>query len=443
MNIQEITSRLKLTLSPMQQAVASAFLMDRRDLIVLSPTGSGKTLAYQLPLTQVIRQDIDEVQALILVPGRELAIQSYEVFQSLHTGLRSYACHGGRSAMDEHREIRKIRPQVVFSTPGRLLDHLNKQNIGSKAVTTFIIDEFDKCLQLGFQNEMTGIVSSLPENIRKVFLSATAPVEEESELFNISSFHLLDYRQTADRQSDRLQIFVVKSKDKDKLQALDALLRDLNTHCSIVFLNYRDSVERTASFLREKLFAVSAYHGSLDQKAREETLYTFANHSSNILVSTDLGSRGLDIQGVENIIHYHLPETEDAYIHRIGRTARWNESGRVFFLLGPDEQLPSYIQAAEEYHPSPTSANPPLPLMATLYIGKGKKDKISNGDILGFLCKTGKLNSKDIGRIDVYDHYSLAAVSHEAAPKTIANVKGQKIKGVKTIVDFHHGQYSV
>lgn len=438
MNIQEITTRLQLTLSPMQQATTAAFLENQRNLIVLSPTGSGKTLAYQLPLTQTIKPKLSAVQAIVLVPGRELAIQSYEVFQSLHTGIKAYACHGGRSAMEEHREIRKICPQVIFATPGRLLDHLNKQNIGNQSVRTLIIDEFDKCLQLGFQKEMNDIIQLLPDNIRKVFLSATEPEADDSVRFNTGDFRLLDFRQTVDQPSDRLQTFVVRSQNKDKLEALDTLLRDLNTHCSIVFLNYRDSVERTADFLSSRHYSVAAYHGSLDQKAREETLYMFANHSTNILVSTDLGSRGLDIQGVDNIIHYHLPETEDAYTHRIGRTARWNKSGRVFFLLGPDEQLPPYIQSAEEYHPTPTSVNPPLPLMETLYIGKGKKDKLSKGDILGFLCKIGKLSAKEIGRIDVYDYYSLVAVSREKAAMAIDNVAGKKIKGIKTIVTKKH-----
>lgn len=437
MNIQDIISRLKLTLSPMQEATASAFLHDKSDLMVLSPTGSGKTLAYQLPLTQTISSESSDVQAIVLVPGRELAIQSLEVFQSLRTGLRAYACHGGRPAMEEHQEMRKASPQIVFATPGRLLDHLNKQNFDCSKVDLLVIDEFDKCLQLGFQKEMTAIADLLPHPVRRFFLSATEPEADVNSLFDISGFQRLDFRRSEEGPSDRLQVFYVKSQSKDKLEALNTLLLDLNTHCSIVFLNYRDSVERTADFLMSKQFSVSTYHGGLDQREREETLYTFANHSSNILVSTDLGSRGIDIQDVENIVHYHIPETEDAYTHRVGRTARWNKTGRVFFLLNDNEQLPSYVKNATEYHPIPTVTRPPLPLMTTLYIGKGKKDKLSKGDVLGFLCKIGKLSSKDIGRIDIYDHYSLAAVKRNVAAQTIANVAGKKIKGIKTVVDIH------
>ena len=155
-----------------------------------------------------------------------------------------------------------------------------------------------------------------------------------------------------------------------------------------------------------------------------------------MLVSTDLASRGLDIPDIQNIVHYHLPESEEGYIHRVGRTARWDAKGRTFFILNSEEHIPDYVQGdAEEYQPSPTSLHPSSPRMATLYIGKGKKDKLSKGDIVGFLCKTGGLRSDDIGRIDVKDRYAYVAVSREKLRQVLRQTQGEKIKGLKTIIE--------
>lgn len=223
---------------------------------------------------------------------------------------------------------------------------------------------------------------------------------------------------------------------KDKLESLSQLLRSLGDASSIVFLNYRDSVERTNNYLVEQGFSTAYFHGGMEQKEREAALYRFSNGSANILVSTDLASRGLDIPDIDNIIHYHLPESEDGYIHRVGRTARWEAKGRAFFLLGPEEHIPDYVDAEVEGYEIPTELpEPAKPRMATIYIGKGKKDKISKGDILGFLCKKGGLKSAEIGKIDVNDRYAYAAVSRQKLRSVLNQVKGEKIKGIKTIVE--------
>lgn len=336
--------------------------------------------------------------------------------------------------MDEHRELRKVKPQVIFATPGRMNDHIDKENISTDAIRYVVIDEFDKCLEMGFRNEMTKLLESLPGHARRIFLSATDFDED------ISGFHCLDFRPKADHaQDERLTVYTVSSPDKDKLQTLSNLLLSFQGSSTIVFLNYRESVVRTADYLKEQGFTVSAYHGGLDQKQREEAIYKFANGSANILVSTDLGSRGLDMPIVENVVHYHLPETEDAYIHRVGRSTRWESKGRTFFILGPEEKLPEYIgQDVEQYDIPSELPAPSNPKMATLYIGKGKKNKISKGDIVGFLCKKGGMKSNEIGRIDVYEYYSLVAIKYERLNAVLKKVKGEKIKGQKTIIEEHN-----
>lgn len=216
------------------------------------------------------------------------------------------------------------------------------------------------------------------------------------------------------------------------------MLHDFGEEQSIVFLNYRDGVERTAKYLADEGFAVCAFHGGLDQRQREEAIYRFANKSVNVLVATDLAARGLDIPDVDNIIHYNLPVGEEEYIHRIGRTGRWDATGNSFIILGPEEHMPEYVkEQTNEYDPPKSTWDVPRPRMATLYIGKGKKDKLSKGDILGFLCKTCGLKGEDIGRIDVYERFAYVAVNRWLANGVMKTAeKGAKIKGVRTVLQL-------
>lgn len=442
MTIEDITARLGITPTAMQEATIDALLHSNDDIVLLSPTGTGKTLAYLLPLTQMIDTASGDVQAVVITPGRELAMQSRDVLQSLKAGVRGMACYGGRPAMDEHRQMRQLRPHVIFGTPGRLNDHIDKGNFAVDHVRLIVIDEFDKCLDMGFRNEMSWLVRKLPRRARAFFLSATdSTFDEFTRRFRRLDFRPADGDGTKDGerqpQAERVAIFSVKSPSKDKLETLGALLCNLQGS-SVVFVNYRDSVERTADYLRSKGFVVAAYHGGLEQKEREAVLYRFVNGSANVMVSTDLGSRGLDIPDIRNIIHYHLPESEDSYIHRVGRTARWDKSGQSFFILSPEETVPEYVSAeaqVTEYDLPEETPPPPQPLYTTIYIGKGKKDKISRGDIVGFFCKTGGLDKADIGRIDVRDHYAYAAVRRDKAPTLLRHAQGQKIKGIKTVFE--------
>lgn len=432
----KIIDKLGITLNDMQNDTVHAILHSNKDVVVLSPTGSGKTLAYLLPVVELLDTTLDAVQAVVVLPGRELALQSATVLAGMGSGLRAMACYGGRPAMDEHRTMRQVRPQVVFGTPGRLNDHLDKGNIKASQVRFVVIDEFDKCLEMGFHDEMAALMGKLPADARRVLLSAT-DADSIPHFVNLGRSTRVDYLSDDEQIPDRISIFSVHSPEKDKLATLSSLLLEQGDHSSIVFLNHRDAVERTGDYLRRLGFATSIFHGGLDQKMREHALYKFSNGSANILVSTDLASRGLDIPDVDNIIHYHLPETEEAYIHRVGRTARWQAEGRSFFVLGPEEHLPDYLHTATADHsPQPAAgAVPARPRMATVYIGKGKKDKISKGDILGFLCKKGGLENGEIGRIDVKDRYAYAAVAYPRLQELLDRVQGEKIKGVKTVVE--------
>ena len=422
-------------LNAMQQEALDMICSSDDDIVVLSPTGTGKTLAYLLPLTKLVDATSDELQVIVVVPGRELALQSANVLKGLSAGIRSLACYGGRPAMDEHRLLRQVSPQVVFGTPGRLNDHLDKGNISPAHVGILVIDEFDKCLEMGFSDEMSRLIAKLPNVRRRILLSAT-DAEEITSFVGHGNIRRVDYLANSEEVSGRIALHRVDSPVKDKLETLRSLLLSVGNGSTIAFLNYRESVERTAAYLSEQGFSVSAFHGGLDQRGRETALYRFANGSACVLVSTDLGSRGLDIPDVENIIHYHMPETQEAYLHRVGRTARWDKDGNAFFILAPGETVPEYVEGdIVSYVPYP-KGTPARPRMTTLYIGKGKKDKISKGDLVGFLCKKGGLEKDDIGRIDVRDYYCYVAVTRSKAAEMLKKVRGEKIKGLRTLIEI-------
>ena len=438
MDIEKTLQKLRIEqLNTMQEETAEAILHSDKDVVVLAPTGSGKTLAYLLPIASRLNASRDEVQAVVIVPGRELALQSHEVFKSMGSGMRSACLYGGRATMDEHRMIMRTKPQIVFATPGRLNDHLDKLNINADTVKWLVIDEFDKCLRMGFRAEMQKAIENLPNVERRILLSAT-DAEEIPSFVRMGRTTRIDHTDDTEQTPDRIGLYTVKCPERDKLHTLDMLLRSFGNASTIVFMNYRDGVERVSQFLGNEGYVVSDFHGGKDQAQREEAIYRFSNGSANILVGTDLAARGLDIPGVENIVHYNLPVGEDEYVHRVGRTGRWDATGRAFMLIGPDEQLPEYVKEPTQEYELPSNASTmkvPQPRMATLYVGKGRKDKISKGDILGYLCKTCGVEGSDIGRIDVYERYAYVAVTRRTADRIVKQTKGAKIKGVRTLIE--------
>ncbi len=408
----------------------------RNSVVLLSPTGTGKTIAYLLPVLEQMDGTKETLQTVVIVPSRELAVQTVEVIKGICPQARPVALYGGRPAMDEHRTLRGQQPLIVVATPGRMLDHLQKGNISADGVETVVIDEFDKSLELGFQPQMEAVMGFMDNVRRRILLSATES-PQIPRFVNSECSRRLSYLGQGGNLPDGISLHRVRSAEKDKLGTLSALLRSLGEGKSLVFVNYRQSVERVHDFLRKEGFHAGMYHGGMEQKDRERALYRFVGGACNILVSTDLASRGLDIPDVNNIIHYHLPLDEEAYIHRNGRTARWDMAGDAYIITGPDETLPAYCEddAADFAVPSDLPLPAP-PHWALVYIGKGKKDKISKGDVAGFLSKAGGLERGQVGRIDVLPGWSYASVDRKSVKTLLAKVRGQKIKGIKTIFDL-------
>ncbi len=423
-------------LTPMQTAMGEAGRA-RGAVALLSPTGSGKTLAYLLPLAAAVDSAADTLQAVVITPTRELAAQSEETLRRMKTPLRSVTLHGGRPAMDEHRRLREVKPQVVFATPGRLNDHLAKGNISGAGVRTLVMDEFDKCLELGFQAEMEQAVAQFPRTERQWLLSATDAEEIPAFMHRLAPrFERLDFLSGAASPRERTTVYSVSSPKKDKLGTLGALLTHIKGEAAIVFVSYRESAERVGKWLCGEGFTAEIYHGGMEQERRERALYKFRCGAANVLVCTDLAARGLDIPEVRAVIHYHLPAKEEDYTHRNGRTARWDADGAVYLIVGPEETLPAFADDAETLAlPQDARLRPTPPRYASVYIGRGKRDKLSKGDVLGFLCKKGGLRSEDLGRIDVHPHCAYASVLRQKLAPALRAVAGEKIKGMKTIVE--------
>lgn len=421
-------------LNPMQEEMLDG-VRKHDSLVLLSPTGSGKTLGYMLPVVESM-QPASVPTVLVLVPSRELAIQTQGVATRLCRDTKAYACYGGRPAMDEHRAMRSLSPQMVIGTPGRVLDHLQKCNFDSSQIDTLVIDEFDKSLELGFRQQMADILALLPSVRKRILLSATDSPEIPS-FVGAGRVHRMDYLADTDADyADRISQYLLRSPEKDKLETLGRLLCSLGSTPSIVFLNYREAVDRVYQFLHKAGFCVSAFHGAMEQKDRERALFRFQSGCANVLVSTDLAARGLDIADVQNIIHYHLPMNSEAYIHRNGRTARWDRQGASYLILGPEEtqdKLDCLTDMVEMEVPS--TYNVPSSRWETLYIGRGKKDKVNKVDIVGFLSKTGGLSREQLGMVTVFPQWSFAAVERTCVPSLMARIKGQKIKGQKTIIE--------
>ena len=437
---EQILSKLGFTLTPMQEAAIDA-VNSRRNVVLLSPTGSGKTLAYLLPVCSSLNAEAQHLQAVVVVPSRELAQQCDEVFRSLKTPLRSVCLHGGRPTMNEHRTLKEVKPHIVFATPGRLLDHLNKENILGGTVKVLVVDEFDKCLELGFLEEMENVVRRLPR-VQQCVLTSATDAEEIPAFIGVfekvqgSVATRLDFLENSEELHRRQKFHIVPSPRKDKLETLARLLSVQQDGLAMVFVLHRESADRVGKYLQEKGFCAEVYHGGMEQERRERALSKFRSGCSNILVATDLAARGLDIPEVRSVIHYHPSVDADAFVHRSGRTARWDAGGNIFLITSEGEVLPEYAPAdADVVDVEENAIMPVLPRWSAVYVGRGKKDKLSRMDIVGFFCKKGGLRSDEIGRIELGAHYACVAVSRTKLRSVLKAVAREKIKGMKTLIE--------
>ncbi len=416
-------------LNPMQERVLE-HARTENDLLVLSPTGSGKTLAFLLSCLEHTDPENRHLQNLVVCPTRELALQIEESFRKLKTGLKVTSCYGGHSISTEAKSLSEI-PAVLIGTPGRIIDHIHRGNIFLSTVSNFVIDEFDKCLEFGFREELETIHDRC-SNLKLSLLTSATDLRQLPAFMEGNNFLKLDFRsEEALPEFEYFRIEGTESKETLLIRTLDAFSEERN----IVFCNLREEANTLSELFKAEGIVHSLYHGGLEQEERERALLKFRNGSSRILLCTDIGARGLDIPEVRNIIHLALPDQEASWVHRNGRTARMSAEGSVF-LFPKDLSRCEYIdkKGFKPFHPP--KAERKQPELVTLYISAGRKNKISKGDIAGFLIKTGGLSKEDVGLIEVRDFQSFVAVPRKKIRELRARIDGEKLKGKKQKIEI-------
>lgn len=425
-NQQEILEKLNIAaLNPMQKE-AITVIVKSVNTVLLSPTGTGKTLAFLLPLIQGLDMNISGVQALILVPSRELAIQIEQVARSMGSGFKVNAVYGGRPMSKDKLEL-KHNPAILIGTPGRILDHFDADRFSKNSIKTLILDEFDKSLETGFEVEMNAIIAELTHLDKRILTSATQGVNIP-DFVGLETPKVINY--LSDKKTDRLHIKTVLSPSADKLETLLDLVLYIGNEPGILFCNFKDSVEKVSSYLYKHSINHACFSGGMEQKDRERSLIKFRNGTCQILVATDLAARGIDIPEMKFIIHYELPRAVEEFTHRNGRTARVNEKGIAYILQGNKERLPDFI--AKEEPLSITKKNAyKVPYWETLFISGGRKDKISKSDIAGLFLKQGGIDKNQLGLIELKQDCAFVAVPLKLTEVLVAKLNNSKLKKKK------------
>jgi len=431
--VEKVLGNLKIaSLNEMQQAAVAAAGKEK-DVVLLAPTGSGKTLGFLLPVLSHLNAESKGVQTLILVPSRELALQIEQVFKQMGTGFKVNCCYGGHPVRTEKNNFEQP-PAVLIGTPGRIAYHLRKENFDESAITTLVLDEFDKALEFGFQEDMAYIISNLKSLKQRILTSATA-MDAIPDFTGVSKPINIDFLKDVKVVPD-LKMKKVLTTAEDKLDTLFELICKIGEKTMLIFCNHRETVDRISDLLIDKDLAHDIFHGGMEQDERERALLKFRNGSIKILITTDLASRGLDIPEVGSIIHYQLPYTEDAFLHRNGRTARMNAKGSAYLMIADDEKYPFLKSDIETEKLTGKYDLPKDSQWQTLYIAAGKKDKINKIDIVGLLLKKGGLQKEDVGLIEVKDQSSYVAVKRKMVNKVLSALNNEKIKNKKVKIEI-------
>lgn len=435
--LSNIKERLGIeSLNEMQRAMIDSSA-EQGDIVLLSPTGSGKTLAFLIPLLKELHQPDGKLQAVIIAPSRELVIQIDGIVRAIASQHKVTCCCGGHSVADERQSLAVV-PSIIVSTPGRLLDHINRNHIDVYSTRLLVLDEFDKSLELGFHDEMQHILRRMPNIARRILTSATM-IDEFPAFLRLHRERIVNFLADKKELDSRLTVWSVRSDAKDKLQAALSLLQSITPGRTIIFANHRESAERIHGFLVQKGVSAGLYHGGLDQQEREVAITLFNNGTNLILVTTDLGARGLDIVDVVSIIHYHLPQSREIYTHRNGRTARVAANGNVYVLLAPDEKVPEFITFNDELTLDNYNASAELKSqVASIHFNAGKKEKISRGDIVGFIANNGGITAQEIGTISLHDHYAIVAVPRAKVDDILSRITRLKIKNKRVRITPIH-----
>jgi superfamily II DNA/RNA helicase len=415
-------------LNEMQNNTSKAVLVSS-EVVLIAPTGSGKTIAFLMPIYELLPKTVNQVQCLILAPTRELCLQIEQVWKKMGTGYKVNVCYGGHAMQIEVKDL-SVPPALLIGTPGRIADHIRRSSFNVENIKYLILDEFDKSLELGFQEDMEFIINKIEPIEKKILVSATN-LTRMPAFVNVHQPVLINDEKNVETIPD-LSLYQVISEEKDKLNTLFNLICNLKSEAALIFCNHRDACERVKNFLKEKGIFAAVYHGGMEQADREKALVQFRNGSVNYLVTTDLAARGLDIPAMKHVIHYQMSIHENEFVHRNGRTARMQAVGNAYLLLSKTEKVPSYIKEKLTLYCIKTNVSlPNKPLFKTISISGGKKNKINKVDIAGAFMQKGKLTKEDIGLIEIIDFNSFVAINASKVNDFVALMKDEKIKGNK------------
>ena len=431
------------------QAASLPLTLAGHDLIAQAKTGSGKTAAFSLPLLSRLQmQPNTGVQALVLCPTRELADQVSHELRRLaraEENIKVLTLCGGAP----------IRPQlvslthgahIVVGTPGRILDHLSRESLALNGLKTLVLDEADRMLDMGFEEDIAAIIRRCPPTSRRqtLLFSATYP----DDVAKMAARYLRDPREVrlAERHSaNQIQQRFYQVTDDERLHAVGLLLNHFRPETTLAFCNTKQQCRDLVGVLRSQGLVALELHGDLEQRDRDQVLVQFANRSCSVLVATDVAARGLDIERLEAVINVDITHEIEMHTHRIGRTGRAGESGLVFSLASLDEMgrvgKIDEMQGVESiWHPladlerahrgaGERKTEPLRPPMATLQILGGRKEKIRPGDVLGALTKDLGLDATCVGKIDINEFSTYVAVRRDLADQALRGLNAGRVKG--------------
>ena len=425
LGFKEMTTIQNLAIEP---------ILDKNDVVVSSSTGSGKSVTFGIPIVHNLKVKKFRVQSLIIAPTRELSTQVAKSIRELSRHIHNVKILVLCGGVPKRPQINSLShgAHIVVGTAGRVLDHLKNENLNLDDIEHFVLDEADKMLNMGFMKDINSIISYLPKERQNMLFSATYPEEIEELTQFMSNPKFIENRvSTPDIQEYFIQT-------RDRLKTLENILLQVDSQSILIFTNQKIKSDEVAEHLHSLGYSADALHSDLEQYDRDEILLMFANKSLNILVASDIVSRGIDIADVGCVINYEVPFKSEVYVHRIGRSARGADSnGLAYTLVGDEDResfknLEKYRDKKYQFSNIEKSKNEiKKAKFRTIRIHSGKKHKMRAGDIVGAICRDDIIAFKDIGKIDVLAFYSYVAISSSVFDKALKLLQKHGIKNKK------------
>ena len=437
--LENLSSLGYVSMTPIQ-AQSLPPILAGQDVIAQSKTGSGKTAAFGLGLLAKLDTANFRTQSLVLCPTRELADQVAKEIRRLARAARNVKVLTLCGGMPFRAQAVSLQhgAHVVVGTPGRIEDHLRKATLDLSGLTTLVLDEADRMLDMGFQDTLDIIIGQVPKTRQTLLFSATYPEQIEAIARRVMLEPVMTEVESRHDNATIRQHFYEVDDDQHRFTALRLLLLQHRPESAVVFCNTKRESRSVAEDLCGHGFAAIALHGDLEQRDRDQTLVRFANRSATVLVATDVAARGLDIDALDAVINYHIARDSEIYLHRIGRTGRAGSKGVAYSLISEKESykvalLQDYLGQIIVREPLPPlqvlKKSAAGPLMATLLIDGGKKQKVRPGDILGALTGSNGIPGAQVGKIDIFDNRAYVAVHIDAAKPALKKLTQGKLKG--------------